>query len=145
MSTDISVQGFVNYTWSIICRSRGELSANEKEGKNPSNDNNYYLAHVQNVISLTQSTSRTLTKQNQIKSLGWYKVSWIYKKSVLKEIVVLHHWGRETWRFDIKNSCHEKITKLMSWASIHSNEGLTLDTSASLSLQGENLTPTVWT
>ena len=27
----------------IICRSRGGLSANEKEGKNTSNDNNYQI------------------------------------------------------------------------------------------------------
>jgi len=31
------------YLQAVICRSHGELSANEKEGKNTSNDNDEYI------------------------------------------------------------------------------------------------------
>ena len=33
------------YLLAVICRSRGELSADEKEGKNTSNDNNHYCVY----------------------------------------------------------------------------------------------------
>ena len=39
---DIAHEQTINYFWAVICRSRGELSSNEKEEKFASNDNLFY-------------------------------------------------------------------------------------------------------
>ena len=36
--------------WAVICRSRGGLSANGKEGKNASNDKEIYSATIENTV-----------------------------------------------------------------------------------------------